>query len=369
MAKNKNSGIELLIIFAIIMIIGTNIILQGNLYSIAYIEGGSLHNVVDFFRQLFSPGIAIFAMVAGYCTVRRKFDLVKSYKRLLKLYLTILFYSVVLSVIFFLLGRGLYTSDGIKIPLYVNILKTIFPVSSKHWSFLSNFFVMCLFAPFINIVLQRLTKQECKILIAICTAFFCILPILSHTRVFAPVFSVVGLGDFFGGENPVSFMYLYVIGGYIKLHTKEAEAPRCIYLLPVIVGPLINMFFYIKLQKMISDYDLTAKMINPIVIIMAVSLIMFFKDIKFEIRLVNKLASSTIGIYAIHEFSCVREILWNMFNFYKLNNKNIFMLLIYMAGITVFVFLVCTIIDLIRQLIFNFVETRLLCGKNSKENS
>ncbi|MBE5953967.1 MAG: acyltransferase [Lachnospiraceae bacterium] len=356
--KTRDSGIELLRIIAILMVIGIHTFLYGNYYECAVSAGGFVELCSSGLKLLFRPAVNIFILITGYFMVKMRFDLKKAYTRVLKIYSSVLFYSVVLSLITILAGSKFYTIDGETDSVLIIVLKMIFPVLSQQWYFITDYILLCLLAPFVNIVLQNIKKKDYHVLIIVTTFIMSIWFLLSDLRIMDQVVRTYGFGDIQQGKNVFSFVYLYIIGGYIRLHSKKNDRPKLVYILGFFGCLLINGLLATRLQGVLELGEMVTLYTNPFVILMAVCLVMYFKDLHFQSKIVNTLASTTIGVYAIHEFKYIRELLWNMFDFRKVDCSNMFLDLVYIISIGVMVFGACAAIDLLRQRLFKLFEKK-----------
>jgi len=356
--KKRDSGIELLRIISIMMVIGIHIFLYGNYYECASNQGGFVKLCSGAMKLMFRPAVNIFILITGYFMVKMRFDLKKAYRRVLKIYLSVLFYSVVLSLITLAAGSKFYTIDGEVAEVKIIILKMIFPIISQNWYFITDYILLCLLAPFVNIVLQNIKKKDYHVLLIVTSFIMSIWFLLSDIRVMDEVVRTYGFGDIQQGKNVFSFVYIYIIGGYIRLHTEKREKANPTYLIGALVCLIFNGLLATKLDSVFELGEMVTFYTNPLVILMAVCLVMYFKDLHFHSKIINALASTTLGVYAIHEFKYIRELIWNMFDFRKIDCSNMFMNLVYIGSIIFMVFMVCAAIDLMRQEMFKMFEKK-----------
>ena len=75
--------------------------------------------------------------------------------------------------------------------------------------------------------------------------------------------------------------------------------------------------------------------------------ISFIKMKEKNIKIINYISSSVLGVYLIHDNIIVRPILWKFININSYLGKKYFW--IYEIGITLCIFFVCVFIDKIRQ--------------------
>ena len=354
--RKRDSGVEVLRIIAIMMVIGLHAFNFGNYYEQAELAGGFVRISSIGIRVLLIPAVDIFVLITGYFMVKMKFDIKKAYKRVFKIYLIVLFYSVVLTLIALLLGTDYSTINENKHEFIIIILKMIFPVTAQTWYFLSHYILLCLLAPFVNIILQNIKKNDYHVLLAVTTFFMSIWFVLAHMKLLDEVVRITYFSDIEKGMSVFSFLYLYIIGGYIRLHISRNEKQKFKYLLFALCCVVFNGLLFTVLEKALELDDIVLKYTNPLVILTAIMLLMFFKDLHFYSKIINTLASTTIGVYAIHEFWYVREKLWNMFDFRKIDCTNMFLNLVYIISIIIMVFGVCAVLDLLRQKLFKLFD-------------
>lgn len=348
MKKKRDSGIELLRIFAMLMVIGVHIFVYGGYFDSACEQGGIVWSSAHFMRLFFRPAVNIFVIITGYFMVHSSFDLKKSYRRVLSLYATIFFYSVVLGIIV-LANRNVFETEY-TVPIIVG--KMLLPLFSQEWYFLTDYILLCLFAPFMNIALQRITKYEYQILLILTSVVMSLWLCLSNLEPFWDVLRDNGHDGLFTGKNVFSFMYIYMIGGYIGLYGKKRKIPQFLYLFGAFFCVIINYFIWTRFDEFLTYEDVAMSYANPLVVLTAVFALSFFKDLHFYSRIVNVIASTTIGIYAIHELEYMRDLIWSKFDFSKMDCSDLTVNLIRIVSIMMFVFFAGTIIELARQLLF-----------------
>ncbi len=101
---------------------------------------------------------------------------------------------------------------------------------------------------------------------------------------------------------------------------------------------------------------------NPIVILQSICFFSFFETLDIKSKVINKVASLSFGIYLIHEHIQIRTSLYQLL---KINDGPItsYHFIWYMFLIAILIFVVCAIIEWLRQLIFNFIYNRKLSKK------
>ena len=268
------------------------------------------------------------------------------------MYGVIYFYSIVLGVVFFA-ARANFDS---KFSDFSVFWKMFFPLTAQNWYFLTDYFLLCLFAPFINIILQTITKKDYKILIVLLTLIMSIWMSLANIKPFSDVVSGYGYGDIADGKNVFSFIYIYILGGYAGMYIKTRKRPRMIYLAAALFCVWMNYFIWINWGEVLDYSHIAISYANPFVVLTAVFLLLFFKDLHFYSRVVNMLASTTIGIYALHEMEFMRNFIWEKLSFSKVDCSNLTLNILRIITILFAIFLTGAIIELARQQIFNIIK-------------
>lgn len=348
MKKKRDSGIELLRIFAMLMVIGVHTFVYGGYFDSACEMEGIVWSSAHFMRLFFRPAVDIFVIITGYFMVHSDFDLKKAYRRVLSLYGTVFFYSVLLGIIV-LANRNIFETEY-SIPVIIG--KMLLPLFSQEWYFLTDYILLCLFAPFINIVLQKITKQEYRVLLILTTSIMSLWLCLSNVNPLWEVLRDYGYEGLLGGKNLFSFIYIYILGGYIGIYGKSRQRPQFLYLFGVFACVWMNYFIWTRFDEVLAYEDVAMSYANPLVVLSAVFALSFFKDLHFYSKIINTVASTTIGIYALHELEYMRDFIWSKFDFSKMDCSNVGINLIRIAVILLFIFLTGAIIELIRQLLF-----------------
>ena len=151
----------------------------------------------------------------------------KSYSRVLNTYSRVWFYSVILTVIFLILGPEYWLNVSSTAPMALNkvILRGIFPITSQMWYYIGNYIILCLFAPFINIALQTISKKQYQVLLVLTTAIICLWFTFLKVYPFNIWFSSFKYDSIIDGKSIFSFIYIYIIGGYFGLHSEKRDNP------------------------------------------------------------------------------------------------------------------------------------------------
>lgn len=339
--NERSSNIELLRIIAMILIIMHHFSVHGNF---PFTQDLAFSKI---FIQLFGfggkVGVDIFTLITGYFMISTNFKL----EKFIKLIGQIWFYSIII------LGFSLYMKlDTIN---YESIILSILPFGSLNW-FAHVFLVLYALIPFINRILHCISKKYYKRILILLTIFWFILPTFINFWQGIPHKS-------FGFNQYLLFIYLYSLGAYIRLYNISIENRKSLKLvimglIGIIFGHILidiltlNNFVYIHqiLYFDIKDYGIFQLLI-------AIGLFYFFKNINIKYKwYINVIASTTFGIYLIHDNALIINEIWNgLFKTYQYYNS--LLLPIYAVIIVFSVFIFGMIIDNLRIL---FIERPLM---------
>ncbi len=359
--KKRQSGIELLRIIAMMQIIFLHLYEYGQLHEASKAAGDIDGALVTFVWSFCRAPVDVFIMISGYFMITSQFDIKRTLRRGGKVYGAMIFYSIVLSIIFFIYDPSL---------INVNTVVSAFtPLLSKTWYFLSNYLIMLLLSPFLNRMLVSLTKKQYLYFMGIVFVVMSLWSTLAGIDGIDNVISIKKIVDPYMGKSLGGFLLMYIIGGYLRLFVKqkdgEKKSPKLKYL--GIFALLCICDF--ALCSIFHEYKPVFGMFNnPLVLAESAMLILFFRDFTFSSKFVNTVAGTTLGIYAIHENPYVRDWLWQVGNF---SNKHLYDTLIYIpiAIVTVvFIFAGCCIIELLRLKLFEIVGNAIQKRKFEKSS-
>lgn len=327
--KTRQSNFELLRIIAMIMIVffhfamhsgfnfDTNSITITRLWIQFILMGGKI-------------GVNVFVLISGYFLVSSsKFKISK----VLKLWGQVFFYSVLI--------YGIFIAFGLETFNVKELIKNILPITFEQWWFASSYFVLYLLSPFINVFLTQLDRKTYKKMLMVMTICWCIIPTFTTTD--------------FQSNDLIWFFYLYSLAGYIKLYEKNFTSKNKIYFSFTFAFILLN-FLIVILFDLIgfkigffgknATYFYNMKRLPTLLI--SIFLFLGFKNTKMKYhKTINLISSATFGVYLIHDNNLIRPFLWNNI-FDGVALANTIALIPYSIVVVIIIYLVCTIIELLR---------------------
>lgn len=275
----RQSGFELMRIFAILMIIAHHLSLHGVLNVGVYDSGNAINKLIT---QLYFPGgetgVGLFFMITGYFLV--KSDRKSNY---IKLLLQVLFYGITLAVI----ALYIYKEREFKFEILEIVKCVLVPISSLRWWFVSYYVLLLLMVPQLNVFVRRLNRKGFLLMLLI----LCVLEYMMQW-IFVTQFLRISMAVFF-----------YCLGAYLSVFEFKIRKITCVLLF------VMSWSFYALLQYYKIPFSFLIGKLN--VVLCCITAFMFFKQLNIHSNMINLVAKTTLGIYMIHDNDVLRSFIWN----------------------------------------------------------
>lgn len=350
--SKRNLGIELLRIVSMFMIVVHHCLLHGGMLN--NINLGSVNYNAAWLLNIVCLGaVNLFALTTGYVCIKSK----HRWSRILQLWLEVVFYSVLFTVIFSFATQG-------SVDMAV-LIKAFLPVlGAKYWYF-SAYFGVFVFIPFLNILINNLSKKQHKQLIITGFIIFCIIP------VFAANFG----GDIFDldrGYSMIWLMALYIVGAYICLYQADFKRHNtkffflgyllCTFLawisMSLISFVTLHLFGEVRYAYIFLSY------LSPLLTGASVCLFIFFAKLQIQRgkNLIMKIASASFAVYLISEHPWIRsQFITDRFIYFVHMPWYLMVASVLLAAS--FIYIICTVIDLVRKKLFEWLHISTMCDK------
>lgn len=288
-------------------------------------------------------GTGLFMIITGYFLCR---STSLKISRLLSIVIQVFTYSVLCYIIYTIIyGGGRFRPKEIFVALTPLIHET-------NWYF-SAYVLIYLFHPYLNRLIQYLSRTELRNLIVLMAIVWGIIPVFLFVK--------------FNRTDFLFFAMMYFIGAYIRLYPDGRSAK--IYKKVLIVSVLAWIFIAAMPMwspKQISDLASLFYMNgSPLVVILSASLFLLFlnkKEIRYS-RFVNTVAACTGGIYLLHDNPYVRSILYTDI-FHLERYMKLDLMSLYTVGFVLLTFAVCTVIEFVRKSLYESVEKVIIKNNN-----
>lgn len=350
-ADTRNHGIDCLRVLAMLMIIILHIMGHGGLLEHCA-NGTPTHYVAYYLEAISYCAVDCFALLSGYVMCTSHFNA----KRLTELWFLVFFWSVAISMVGFIAYPETLSTG--------NIIKPLFPILTGRYWFFNSYFVMVLFSPILNLIIQSSSKQLYQKILLACFVVFCLIPLFPLGE------DVFSLGR--GYEFPW-FLALYLLGGYLRRFDLEIKWQKSrVYFLAVIILPLVNTAYYFLSMRLteiifheVRYTDLLLSYISPTVVAEALALFALFKNLNLKsiaTKMVSFVQPSIFSVYLIHDHPFIRgHFIYNAF--IPLASSHPVTCVIFVAGSVLCIFAICIMIDRVRIFIFRWLRIDRLTGR------
>lgn len=348
MNKERNYGIDVLRIVAMMMIVSLHILNKGGV--LWEVNRGSLrYMAVWFWETATFCSVNVYAMISGYVGIQRKTRL----SRVLLLWLQVLFYTVVITF--------LWTLKNPEYGTWAVWKGAIFPIVTKQYWYMSAYFGMSLLLPCLHWILDKISEKEAKLMGIILFIIFSIIPSLFQADPFMLQ----------KGNSVLWLCILYIIGGCIKKFEffKKWTKKRLLALYFAMI--IFSWGSKLIIERVVprsgdARYDMMfIEYTAPTMLIAAASLVILFSKIQIKsgigTKFVEIIASATLGVYIIHEQRFIKNNFITGISKNCAYAKNTIYMIFEIGIIILLVYSICTVIEWTRIKIFNSIHIEEKC--------
>ena len=314
-------------------------------------QGGILRNTVPYSSHYY---VAWFLEIGSYCAVNC-FALISGYvmyrsrpsvSRILQLWFQVIFYTILITGIFTVIYPDKFSLKS--------LIKAFFPISFNQYWYISAYFGLYLLIPVLNAAIAHIEKKAYDILLLSMFALYC----------FFGYFSLHDAYSLSSGYSMIWLCILYLLGAYLHKYNIAATIKKRrsfgLYILMVILTFLPKIL--LRNFKNGSYIDILVSYVSPTIVFSSISLFLVFANAS-EIRplqkLIRLLAPASLGVYLIHVHPIVWSLVPNIYKSFVENNLVVMTLLIFAAAVGVY--LMCSIIELVRIKLFAWFRIKKLC--------
>lgn len=352
MKEERDYGIDALRIVSMLMIVMGHVLRFGGIITNNELSSAK-YFMVWFLEAACFVAVNCYALISGYVGVEKQPKL----SALMTMWLQVAGYSVALVILMELL-----------VPQRVNMsdwVTGLTPVINRKYWYFSAYFILFFMMPMLNEMLLKASKKMLRKAITTTLILSVLLTSIAKWDVF----------EFVGGRSLIWLVLLYILGGYLKLYGAEEKWYRklCqnglwVYLGCAVGMACLNSVFIrngIALPldiKLSHGYDLYSNMSMP-VFLGSVALFAFFSvrdPGKRMCKAISILSPATFGVYIIHMQPNVWEICLTD-RYAWVTEFGVVRMSLGIFGISVLIYAVCTVIDLVRLMVFRILRVRDIC--------
>lgn len=273
-------------------------------------------------------GINSFLLITGYFMCTSTITLRKFVKLLGWIYT----YKIIIFLIFLIAD---YETPSIK-----RIVQTLMPVWGFNTNFSSSFIGFWLTIPFWNILIKNMSRRQHELLLILLLGMYTILGSIPKFQI---TFNYV---TWFG--------VIYLVSSYIRLYPHPLFHNKRLWMYMTFVSVILAICSMVLMSYLFGAKNSTFFVSDSnkiMAVTVAVASFLWFKNMNLKYnKLINTVGASTFGILLIHANSdAMRKWLWkdtvDCVGHYYLPT---FQMICYFIGCVLLIFIVCTIIDIIR---------------------
>lgn len=345
----RNYGIDFLRFVSMLMIVGLHVIGNGGILN--NIQALTIKGEIVWFVEIaFYCSVNCFALISGYVGLNAK----HKWKNIVSLSIQTLFYCLLFTLIY--IGVTFFNNEKID---FLFVLKSLIPqLSARYWYF-SAYFCLYFFMPILNAVVN-MPKSFLKRAAVLIVVVFCGISQIQG--------KVSSLSD---GYSFLWLAILYVVGGYLAKYKVGAKLSLWKNISGYIVCIAItwaSRFFVYLLNGPEWAAMLLISYTSPTILLAALFLINAFSNIQIGEKYKSKVllfASASFGVYLIHCQIYVHEKLLNN-AFAKIAEHNVILLVLEIFAIIIAIYLICTVMEILRKKIFKLLKIEVLIDNISK---
>lgn len=346
--QERNYGIDFLRVISMFMIVILHILGNGGI--LASVQTGSSTYHESWLMEIASYcAVNCYALISGYVGIYSS----HKYSSILYLWLQVIFYTLSITLLF-----NIFSPSSVNISSW---LDAFFPVSRKQYWYFTAYFCMFFFTPYFNYLLNNLSKKELTSLCLTILFLLCLLPTLAQS-------------DLFQTSYGYSFLWLsalYILGGYIRKYftVQKRTSNKIILIYPC----CIFITWMIQYAIDTSSFNITALLksgnpllsySSPTIVLSALSLLLFFSNLNLHSlmkKTIKLIAPFSFSVYLIHTQAFFWYKMTNLFSLYS--SFPIFKLIFSVLLTAMFIYISCSIIDFIRNKLFQLLRIRSLTKK------
>lgn len=341
--EQRNWGIDLLRMTAMWMVVILHILNKGGvLAAAAPLSAGQ--GTARLLETAAYCAVNCYGLISGYVGVQRRFR----YSGALALWLRVAFYTLGITAVFACLMPGSVNGD--------RVLRVFFPVLFRQYWYVTAYFGMCLFIPFFNLLLNRLSKGQLRLLALSIVLVFSVLPTLRQKDVF--------LTD--NGYSVLWLSCLYLLGGILRLHGRQERKLlrwAAVYLGCVLVTWLVKLAgdrLWMARTGHLCDKVLLTTYTSPTILLAAAALLLCFTGLRIGPgfgSFIEKASPLAFSVYLIHAHPLIWEH-WLAGRFAFLADKPPVLLTLGVLGGAFGIYAVCSLADILRAWLFRLLRVK-----------
>ena len=293
----RESGIELLRIFAMFAIVGNHFATHSGLnLNVMPQESAGNFFALQAFACGGKFGVDLFVLITGY------FHSVGGMKglRLAGLWLTTVLY-----------GIGVWCVTHFGFGASGKATPSLLPLIHNAYWFVTSYFCMELLSPYLAKMMDAMNRREHARLCATCLVLYSIIPSVL-------IFPRCTGRNYFGYSYTLWFIVIFIVAGYIRRYVDFCKIKARWLVLGVVAGIAAIVLYIYACDLAVSngakgwDWIAWRNENSAPLLFLCICLFGLFSRLRMgSVPLINVIASCMFGVYLLHDHAMVRSILWH----------------------------------------------------------
>lgn len=355
----RNYGIDLLKLTAMFLVVFLHTLSHGAVTTAQPMT--PVYDIGFLLEALSYCCVNCFALASGYIGVEARFR----HRNIISLWLQTIFYTLCLTAVFGYVKSEKYVSDIIgDSPLKMALT----PIISNTYWYLTAYFALFFFIPFLNAGLSKLTKRQAFTLVLSVIFIYILIPSIAKNDLF-----LIGVG-----YNSTWIILLYVLGAALrKLDIQKKIRKKWCFLIFYAAFALLAWYgkYYSEHRSFAEDAfqanNTFIQYTSLPILLSSISLLLFFGGIQISNSraqsIIRLLSAASFGVYLIHVHPLVFQLpFWNT-KLGALGTKPISTMIPGVILYAVGIYTVCLGIDMLRGILFRLLRIRnavdFICDK------
>ncbi|MCR4639313.1 acyltransferase family protein [Ruminococcus sp.] len=323
--SKRNQGIELLRLVLMFMVCMLHILGQGGLLNMYTLESFEC-KVLLLFETVAFCAVDSFAIISGYVASNKP----TKYSRLIELWFQVLFYSCILNLFFRIAGLAdKYDKE--------DFIVLLFPVTSDTYWYFTAYFSAFIFFPLIKKFVFELDEKAAKKWLIVLFIIFTIVDMNYNLFMLN------------GGYSLIWIMLLYMFGALAKKSNLFAEKKTSVLVLILVVCSIITWLLYVT-----TGISSLLTYTSPTILLNGMILVIVFSRIQLKGNVIGKISPLAFGIYLFQ----LNPVIWDNLEdaVIKLASSKILIVILQFIGLSLVLFILGLIVDLIRKKLFDLLH-------------
>jgi len=297
-------------------------------------------------QSIYQAAVDGYALISGYVGYHSR----QRYSSLILLWLRVLFYSVGLTAVVWLLSPASVSRAAIR--------NSFFPLLKGQYWYFTAYAGCFVLAPLVRTAIAHLSRKESTLCLGSVILVFSIFPYLMRNDPFMTA----------SGNHALWLLILYALGAYIKKHDPFSNLSVKALAILLIFACTVQAsagFILQPISRLLTGTAVTRWYFichdSPTTLLVSVLMLALFSKLSFHCsnRFFRLLVSSSFSVYLIHDHPLIRQHIIIPLGARLAQLPSLLLVpSVFIAALVIYLF--CTVIDLLREKIFSLLRLRHL---------